>query len=126
MYLKRMCGIARLYAAIIISNPRRGDHHPYSLENGWKWLANVINMDPLPDICATLLVEFLTIAGSRMDRQYRKQFRKIINVVRGPYLQKLSQVDEGGPKARLEVLLSDFYKNGGFAEPDGALHPNFW
>ncbi|XP_055692848.1 mRNA export factor Gle1-like [Lutzomyia longipalpis] len=128
MYLKRMSGIARLYAAIFITKPRMGEtqSNPHCLKNGWMWLCNVLNMDPLPDICATVLLEVLQIVGDEMIRVYGRQFLKLIFVIHNQYLPKLKLVDEGGPRVRLEVLLAKVMKEGKFDQPEGVLHPNFW
>ncbi|GAB0087031.1 Nucleoporin GLE1 [Sergentomyia squamirostris] len=128
MYLKRMAGIARLYAAILVTIPRQGEtqSHPHGLHNGWMWLCNMLNMDPLPDICATMLLEVLQIVGEEMRRSYTKQFLKLLHVLVNQYYPKLKQIDEGGPRVRLEVVLVKVMKDGIFDKPDGVLHPNFW
>ncbi len=63
MYLKRMTGITRLYAAIVQTpclHPSKP--HPHGLEHGWAWLARVLNMEPQPSITATLLYDFLEVS----------------------------------------------------------------
>lgn len=128
MYLKRQSGIARLYSAVMVTSGRRADgpQHPYSIENGWIWLSNFITLYPLPDICATLMWEFLQIAGADMLANFGKQFRKLLFVIQQQYFPKLSAVDEGGPKARLEILLGKILKEGQIPKPPGMLPANFW
>uniref|UniRef100_H3B0F2 mRNA export factor GLE1 n=1 Tax=Latimeria chalumnae TaxID=7897 RepID=H3B0F2_LATCH len=87
-FLKRMSGMIRLYAAIIqlrwpygnkqgFNSISRHDCvlsetnlyskrlvkflqvHPHGLNNGWRWLAQMLNMEPLADVTATLLFDFL-------------------------------------------------------------------
>lgn len=35
---------------------------PHGLNNGWRWLAQMLNMEPLADITATLLFDFLEVS----------------------------------------------------------------
>ncbi|XP_036041788.1 nucleoporin GLE1 isoform X3 [Onychomys torridus] len=61
-FLKRMSGMIRLYAAIIqLQWPygNRQEAHPHGLNHGWRWLAQILNMEPLSDVTATLLFDFL-------------------------------------------------------------------
>lgn len=129
MFLKRMSGMARLYVAVLITKSRRGETAalPHGLENGWIWLTNVLNMEPLPDICATLIFEFLQIAGASMLQLYGKQFQKLLRTLQGQYFPKLSLIDEeGGPKSRLEVFLIKLFTEGTMEQPEGIIPDNFW
>lgn len=126
MYLERMSGLCRLMAAIFVTRPRRGEKNPFNLQNAWTWLTSFLNMDPLPGICATLVDEFLLMAGWHMQEQYGKQFAKLVHVIRGPYMQKLNRVDEGGSKTRLEITLTKMVESGHFQKPEGLLPNNFW
>ncbi|XP_029468558.1 nucleoporin GLE1 isoform X2 [Rhinatrema bivittatum] len=60
-FLKRMSGMIRLYAAIIQLRWPYGTKgaHPHGLNHGWQWLAQMLNMEPLVDVTATLLFDFL-------------------------------------------------------------------
>ena len=65
MFLNRMRGIVRLYAAIIQTLPLPvGTQlpHPHSLEYGWAWLARVLNMEPHPTLTATAIGDFLEVS----------------------------------------------------------------
>lgn len=44
-FLKRISGIMRLYASIIVTNPKKGSYknHPHGLQNAWRWLAALTN-----------------------------------------------------------------------------------
>ncbi|KAM7344188.1 gle1 RNA export mediator isoform 2-T2 [Cochliomyia hominivorax] len=128
MYLKRQTGVARLYAAVMITNGRQqdGPSHPYGIEHAWRWLTNFVVLDPLPDICATLIMELLHIVGSDLWATYGKQFVKLLVYIQQQYFPKLSAVDEGGPKARFELLLGKFLREGQIQKPQGILPPGFW
>lgn len=123
-----MSGIARLYAAVWITNPRRGEAspHPHNLSNGWRWLCEILNLDPLPDICATLIYEVLQVAGHALTRLYGKQFFKLLFTIQNQYFVKLSQVDHGGPKARLEDFVHKALREQKIDPPEGLLPLNFW
>ncbi|XP_065369838.1 mRNA export factor Gle1 [Calliphora vicina] len=128
MYLKRQTGVARLYAAVMITLGRQqdGPAHPYGIEHAWRWLTNFVALDPLPDICATLIMEILQIVGSDLWSAYGKQFVKLLFFIQQQYFPRLSAVDEGGPRARLELLLGNFLREGQIQKPQGILPPGFW
>ncbi len=46
IYLKRVSGFGRLYFAIMITKSRRNisDPNPFTIEDGWMWLCNILNM----------------------------------------------------------------------------------
>ncbi|EDS40460.1 nucleoporin GLE1 [Culex quinquefasciatus] len=127
-YLKRMTGLARLYGAVIVTNLRRGESapHPHGLECGWKWLCNILNLAPLPDICATLITEFLQTAGGLLWTHYGRQFVKVMRVMHEQYLPELNKVDEGGPKSRLEGLVAKITAEGRIERPEGMMAADFW
>ncbi|KAJ0067732.1 hypothetical protein NL108_010063, partial [Boleophthalmus pectinirostris] len=61
-FLKRMSGMIRLYAAIIQIRWPYGSKQgpaPHGLNHGWRWLAQMLNMEPQKDTTATLLFDFL-------------------------------------------------------------------
>jgi nucleoporin GLE1 len=127
-YLKHIAGTTRLYAAVLVTRPRVGVQapHPHSLENGWRWLTDVLNLDPQPDVCATILTEFLQVAGYHLWQAYGRQFSKLMVLMQTQYMPRLARVDQGGPKSRLEKLLADIVRNGKIDPPEGLLSPNFW
>lgn len=94
-YLKRLSGLQRLYSAILITKQKRNQQsqpHPYGLENGWIWMANFLNLEPLPEICATLLLEFIQVCGAEMWQTYQQQFLKLLLVLQQTYMIKLDEV----------------------------------
>jgi len=132
-FLKRMSGIMRLYAAIIISPPpgvrRHHSSHPHGLEHGWAWLTRVTNMQPWPDITATLLFDFLEVTGHAFVKTYGQQFNKLLQVIVTEFVPKLHQVSPagaGGPVARLESFLEKCIKLRHIQPPQGLLPAHFW
>nr|SVE81961.1 EOG090X0755 [Daphnia magna] len=129
-YLKRMSGVVRLYAAVLISLPRRNQPHPHGLEHAWRYLAALLNLSPRNDITAAILVEFLTVAGSAMSKEYGKQFQKLLHLICTEYFTMIRNVTPkgsgGGPVTRLEEFLHESITKGGISAPAGQLFPRFW
>lgn len=133
-FLKRMSGVMRLYAAILITPLRRGYQnspktHPIGLRESWRWLAASLNLEPRPDISATLIFDFLEITGSAMYQNYGKQFQKILLLICKEYFPRIEKVTPegcGGPVCRLKAFLERILKEGRIPSPDGALPHNFW
>lgn len=133
-FLKRMSGVMRLYAAILITPLRRvhlslSKTHPIGLQESWRWLAASLNLEPRPDISATLMFDFLEITGSAMYQNYGRQFRKILLLLCKEYFPRIEKVTPegcGGPVCRLKAFLERILKEGRIPPPDGALPYNFW
>src|SRR5688572_30720652 len=73
-FLGRMYGFMHLFAAIMISSPpptsqssrnpfaaQSSPKHPYGVQNAWVWLARISNMEPRPDITATVIHAMLQV-----------------------------------------------------------------
>ncbi|XP_074642224.1 uncharacterized protein LOC141899689 [Tubulanus polymorphus] len=131
-FLRRMSGMMRLFAAILITMPpdSASNHpHPFGIEQSWIWLVNVINLEPRPSITATMLYDFLQVTGNVLNKTYGKQFHKLLNAIVLAYLPKIQKVTpagSGGPVVRLESCLQKWLKSGNIPPPDGVLAPNFW
>ncbi|XP_073675444.1 mRNA export factor GLE1 [Garra rufa] len=98
-FLKRMSGMIRLYAAIIQMRwPYIGKQgpHPHGLNHGWRWLAQILNMEPLADITATILFDFLEVCGNALMKQYRGQFWKLILLINEEYFPRIEAVTSTG------------------------------
>lgn len=128
MFLKRQTGISRLYAAVIITPGRKADGavQCFGLEEAWRWLTHIMLVKPLPDICATMIMEMLQTLGFELWRAYGRNFLKLLLYVQTIYMPQLSQYDEGGPKTRLEMLLSKFLRERQIPQAVGVLPPGFW
>ncbi|XP_047994768.1 mRNA export factor Gle1 [Leguminivora glycinivorella] len=127
-FLKRMSGIFRLRCAIWIAKTPRfvNAPNPHGPRFGWQWLASFVNLKPEPDISATLINDFFSVCGAEFHKLYGKQFVKIIRLISSEYLAILENIDEGGPKTRLEVFLQEVLKTGVIQPPTGILPPNTW
>lgn len=127
-FLKRMSGIFRLRCAIWVAKTPKfiNSPNPHGLRYAWQWLASFINLKPEPDICATLIHDFLIVCGSEFKNCYGKQFIKIIKLISKDYLQILQNIDEGGPKTRLEVFLQNVLTTGTIEAPSGLIQSRAW
>lgn len=119
-FLKRMSGIFRLRCAIWIAPMPKFINlpNPNGLRYGWQWLASFLNLKPEPDISATLVHDFFIMCGSQCDKHYGRQFRKILELTNNQYLKVLENIDEGGPKTRLEVYLQTVIQSNVPAPPE--------
>lgn len=127
-YLKRMTGIVRLYAALIVTTFKY-NQPVIGLSQAWIFVAGTLNQNPIADITATLLVEFLNIVGFAMHQTYGKQFFKLIQYIDSHYLKKIILVTpEGyrGPITRLNSFISKSLSTGLIKEPTGMLSTDFW
>ncbi|PIK60047.1 putative nucleoporin GLE1 [Apostichopus japonicus] len=109
-YLKRMSGFTRLYAAILVSSPPPGcgQISPFGRERAWQWLSRLLNLEPQPDITATMLFDFLEVCGFALIETYNKQFFKLLEVLIHGYFPKIEAVTpkgSGGPVMRLKSYL---------------------
>jgi len=127
-YLKRMTGITRLYAAIIVTSSK-SDQPIIGLSQAWIFVATTLNQSPIADITATMLVEFLNINGFQMHQMYGKQFIKLLQYIDTHYLKKIilvTPVGRGGPITRLNSFISKSLCTGSIEEPKGLLSTDFW
>lgn len=114
-FLKRMSGMIRLYAAIIqLRWPygNRQETHPHGLNHGWRWLAQILNMEPLSDVTATLLFDFLEVCGNALMKQYQVQFWKMILLIKEDYFPRIEAITSSGQMGsfiRLKQFLEDLH-----------------
>lgn len=128
-YLSRISGLQRLYSAIMTTKLRRSQAqspHPHGLENAWIWLSNILMLDPLPEVFASLILRFMEICGPEMLTAYGKQFVKLIIALQSQYIPKLEQIDSGGPFTRLKVLIETIINEGRIEPLKGILPANYW
>ena len=132
MFLKRMTGLTRLYAAITISRlpgqEALNKDHPHGLGNLWRLIASTLNTGPLNDITATILYDLLSVGGSTLFIKYGPMFAKLLNVLVSNYFGKIEAVTEevcGGPVTRLKLFLEKAISTGAIDRPDGILRADF-
>ena len=130
-YLKKLSGTVRLYAAIISSDipPAFGKtSHPHGLDHAWAWLTRVLNMEPRP-VTATIIFDFLEVAGHAMMKRFGGQFRKLLLVLCHEVMPKILEVTPPESKAgamRLKLFLEDCVKQGKIKAPEGFLTSNWF
>ncbi|XP_036383198.1 nucleoporin GLE1 [Megalops cyprinoides] len=131
-FLKRMSGMIRLYAAIIQLRWPYGNKQgpvPHGLNNGWRWLAQMLNMEPLADVTATLLFDFLEVCGHALMKQYQGQFWKLILLIKEEYFPRIEAVTSTGQMGsvmRLKQFLENSLRRKEIPPPKGELGSSFW
>ncbi|KFP30449.1 Nucleoporin GLE1, partial [Colius striatus] len=131
-FLKRMSGLIRLYAAIIQLRWPYGNKqgtHPHGLNYGWRWLAQMLNMEPLADVTATLLFDFLEVCGNALMKQYQVQFWKMMVFIREDYFPRIEAITSSGQMGsliRFKQFLEECLQQKEIPLPKGALQSSFW
>nr|XP_020019913.1 LOW QUALITY PROTEIN: nucleoporin GLE1 [Castor canadensis] len=131
-FLKRMSGMIRLYAAIIQLRWPYGNQqvtHPHGLNHGWRWLAQMLNMEPLSDVTATLLFDFLEVCGNALMKQYQVQFWKVILLIKEDYFPRIEAITSSGQMGsfiRLKQFLEKCLQRKEIPVPKGFLTSSFW
>ncbi|XP_053182227.1 mRNA export factor GLE1 [Scomber japonicus] len=131
-FLKRMSGMIRLYAAMIqLRWPYSSKQGPvpHGLNHGWRWLAQMLNMEPLADITATLLFDFLEVCGNALMKQYQSQFWKLILLLKEEYFPRIEAVTSSGQMGsviRLKQFLETSLQSRQISPPKGQLSSIFW
>lgn len=80
------------------------------------------------DICATLLLDMLEVAGNTLWTAYPKQFHKLLILLSEEYYPRMKNVGciGSGPLVRLDEFLRNSLSKGSIPAPDGQLPPDFW
>ena len=131
-YLKKLSGVVRLYAAILQSPmpPSLSSlAHPFGIHNGWSWLSRIINLEPIETVTATVLFDFLDVAGCALSKSYGKQFQKLLQLLcqeMVPKIDQITQPDNKGPVVRLKLFLEKCLKSNIFPVPDGHISSRWW
>ncbi|KAM9822282.1 mRNA export factor GLE1 [Syngnathus typhle] len=131
-FLKRMSGMIRLYAAIIQQRwpfDSKNEMPTHGLNHGWRWLAQMLNMEPIADITATLLFDFLEVCGHALLKSYQGQFWKVIFLLKEQYLPWIEAVTGSGQMgsvSRLRLFLEKLLQEGHISPPKGQLTSMFW
>ncbi|XP_059714112.1 mRNA export factor GLE1-like [Haemorhous mexicanus] len=131
-FLKRMSGMIRLYAAIIQLRWPHGNRrgaHPHGLGYGWRWLAQMLNLEPRADVTAALLLDFLEVCGNALMRQYGIQFWKAMLFIQKSYIPRIEAVTSSGQMgclSRLKTFVQKCLQAEEMPLPKGILTPSFW
>ncbi|XP_039620254.1 nucleoporin GLE1 [Polypterus senegalus] len=131
-FMKRMSGMIRLYAAMIqLRWPYGNKQAPcsFGLNLGWCWLAQILDMEPLADVTATLLFDFLEVCGNALVNQYQGQFWKLILLIKEEYFKRIEAVTSTGQMGSLMRLKQFLEKCIGRREipvPKGLMSSSFW
>ncbi|XP_017323641.1 mRNA export factor GLE1 isoform X1 [Ictalurus punctatus] len=131
-FLKRMSGMIRLYAAIIHLRwpyTNKQGAGPHGMNHGWRWLAQMLNMEPLADVTATLLFDFLEVCGNALMKQYQGQFWKLLVLLKEEYFPRIEAVTSSGQMGsvtRLKHFLENSLRNQQIEPPKGQLNSAFW
>ncbi|XP_026804768.1 uncharacterized protein PFB0765w-like [Rhopalosiphum maidis] len=126
-YVKRMTGIVRLFAAIIITESKSGK--ALGIGQAWMLIAATVNLVPQLDITAILLHEILIITGYELKQAYGRQFIKMLEYINTNYMKKIDEVTPigcGGPVQRLKTFISKVIQVGYIEKPKGIIPYNFW
>lgn len=126
-YVKRMTGIIRLFASIIVTETKSGK--ALGIGQAWMLIAATINLDPQLDITAVLLHEMLIITGYNLQKAYGIQFIKMLQYIDRNYMKKIDEVTPigcGGPVQRLKTFISKVIQVGYIDKPKGIIPYNFW
>lgn len=132
LYVKRMSGIGRLYAAITSSALPKDQlgkiDHPHGIGHAWCWLSSEMNLSPINDVTATLIQVVLEVSGHKLAEIYGKMFIKVVVTLCRRYLpliKKATIEGSGGPVDRLETTLSKIMSSGQVDKPHGLLSVGF-
>lgn len=130
-YQARTSKFATLLAAVWITHSRRDEKapNPCGIDNGWKYLASILRLEP-DSMYLHLLDKILETAGATLHLTFGKQFVKLMLVLRDVYLPAVEPtVDESMRAAfnRLRnITLAKFFKDNRFEQPKAKMNANFW
>ncbi|KAF9148595.1 hypothetical protein BG015_009657 [Linnemannia schmuckeri] len=115
-YDARQAAIFTLYCAILQTKPPVGSN-VHGMDNGWRWMARILNMPPRP-ITPALIQVFLEVCGNEFMRTYRNQATKTLQLLMHKFIPMIPQQGIAGT-VRLKTLLEAFLKTGNIPIADG-------
>lgn len=117
-----MNGVFYLYFTLLIS----GNTTYFSVKRAWQWLADVLNMAPRPNITAEMLTIFFKCCGYILQKIYKKQFIKMVNIFKTEYLKLIQSISpekqSNAAVGRLTNILDQFQQNGYFYQWKKSTH----
>ncbi|KAL5718021.1 hypothetical protein ACHQM5_010966 [Ranunculus cassubicifolius] len=117
-YLGRLESYMKLYGALI-QTEIEGVNNLHGIEHGWAWLARLLNHLPANIYTAVAVEAFLKMAGYKLFRKYKSEFRKLLNIISKQFVSSLETRKD--PKLNPVVLKIKTYinKNQYLKEPEG-------
>ena len=83
-----MTGLIRLYCKLLAcGEPPIGTDRKVA----WRWIADLLNMEPVENMSAILARVFLCEVGNTM-RQYNRNFGGLISLIKSQFIEKLKLV----------------------------------
>lgn len=86
-------------------------------------------MEPLSDVTATLLFDFLEVCGNALMKQYQVQFWKMILLIKEDYFPRIEAITSSGQMGsfiRLKQFLEKCLQRREIPVPRGFLTTSFW
>ncbi|XP_028760840.1 protein GLE1 isoform X2 [Neltuma alba] len=116
-YLKRLESYIKVYGALVQTEiPNVQNLH--GLQEGWAWLARLLNNLPANKYTAVSLNAFLQMAGFGLYRRYKSQFLKMLKVISDNFLVDLKQKEP--ELTRIIVEIQSYIEDKKFLkEPEG-------
>ncbi|RWR79155.1 protein GLE1 [Cinnamomum micranthum f. kanehirae] len=103
-YLERMESYMTLYAALIQTEIEvEGIKNTHGLQEGWAWLARLLNTLPADLSTAVALLAFLRMAGFMMFKKYKLLFKNVLNVITHQFLVSLKKIQD----VRLNQIIAE-------------------
>ncbi|KAF9920222.1 hypothetical protein FBU30_009979 [Linnemannia zychae] len=111
-YDARQCAIFTLYCAILQTTPPVGNNI-HSIDNGWRWMARILNMPPRP-----ITPALIQVCGNQFMRTYRNQATKTLQLLMNKFIPLIPKQGIAGT-TRLKTLLEQFLKTGNIPVAEG-------
>ncbi|PIA64499.1 hypothetical protein AQUCO_00100165v1 [Aquilegia coerulea] len=117
-FLGRLEAYMKLYGALV-QTEINGVRNLHGLEEGWAWLARLLNFLPANIYTAVALEAFIKMAGFALFRRYKSQFTKILDVISQHFVSALEA--RGDSKLNPIIMKLKFYldTNQHREEPEG-------
>jgi len=80
----------------------------FGIDQGWLWLAKLVNLRPHPATTATVLGGFLAVCGKKFTEIYGRQAYKLLRFLKIQYIPlicDLGSEGDGGATERLKLSL---------------------
>ncbi|KAJ8452660.1 hypothetical protein Cgig2_004996 [Carnegiea gigantea] len=116
--LNRLESCMKLFGALV-QTEAQGITNIYGLEQGWVWLARLLNNLPADVYTAVALEAFLSMAGYALYRRYKSQFQKILRSIAQEFVKGLRGCRDPRIKSVITRLENYMEANAYLMEPAG-------